>query len=180
MSDILTGDVKLRRLLRLLPSRVQKRVMRTALKAAAKPLTTIAKARARAIPRRTPDVGIITTGSGGSKSLKPLKGKRNEPRGTLARSIGTVKFRTYQNGDSVVRIGPRKGFRVPDPSRSFKEIKYIDPRHYLHILEFGAWNTPARPILRPAMMQAKPMLAPAMAAIVRKGIDRETKKLRIA
>lgn len=72
--------------------------------------------------------------------------------GILKKSIGR-RIRTYKARDEVaVIIGPRRGFKQPDPAGG---DGYVDPARYGHLVERGTSHSAPQPFLRPAFEQGK-------------------------
>ncbi|MBN2024080.1 MAG: HK97 gp10 family phage protein [Pirellulales bacterium] len=108
------GDVEAKALLDALPFRVYRRVLRSAVAKATRPIVRDAKALA---PKRNRTVDE--------------QGREVGPTGLLRKSLGFV-IRTYLTRGVVLGvIGPRKGFRTIIDGRP------RDPIHYAHLVEFG-------------------------------------------
>ena len=130
----LIGDKRLTRTLKRLPGKLQRKILRPALRAAASP---IAKSMKRKAPKRSIPGG-----------------------GQLKKSIGirVVPQRKHRiPGGLVVDVGPRTGFKATVAGQEH------DPQKIAHLVERGTENTRAQPFERPAfdenVAKAKQILA---------------------
>jgi len=156
---ITAGFKELERALKLLPDRIQRRVMRTASTKAARPIVKAAKANAR---------------------------RTKTGRKLLAKSIGQ-RSKSYTATQTIVTvIGPRWGFKQEVGRTGAGKAIYEDPAKIAHLVEHGhvlaiggnvVGHVPAHPFLRPAFESQK---GPALAIYKRElaaGIEREARKL---
>lgn len=127
---------------------VQKKISRRAMNIAVRPLAKDVKARAKRVQKRT---------------------------GQLWRSIGH-RVKTYPSGVVIGLVGARSGFRTMLTTKSGKRVP-VDPRFYLHLLEFGTKRSRAFPILRPAWDAGRQALQDAYVLELQRGIEMEAARL---
>lgn len=96
----------------------------------------------------------------------------SEETGALKDSIG-IKSKPYRRGAIIFGVvGPRKGFKRPDPSgKGFR-----DPIKYGHIVEFGSARTSPKAFMRPAFAETKDAMVSQMAAVIERGIKQEAER----
>lgn len=104
--------------------------------------------------------------------------KRSEDTGNLRRSIG-FRVRPYKRtGNIVAIIGPRRGFKVPDPSgRGYRVAS-----KYGHLVEFGHMakggkHIAAKAFMRPAFDSQKAEAQRRMAKVLGQKIELAAKKI---
>ena len=141
---LLEGNEKLARKLALLSEVTQRRIVRPAV---SKALTPIMKDAKRRCPADT-------------KQLRKSIGK-------------TVKV--IGGAEKVVwgAVGPRRGFKIPNPRWPGH---FLNPTSYAHFVEFGTRHAAARPFLRPAMDGNRSAALAIIAAAVKAGLAREAAK----
>lgn len=102
-----TGDKELERVLLKLPERVQSRVLKSAIRVAGKP---IVKSQRSAVKKK---VGRDAQG-------RFTSDETSRSTGNLAKSVGT-SLKTFKgSGNTVLFIGPRKGFVAPNGEEAAK------------------------------------------------------------
>lgn len=84
--------------------------------------------------------------------------------GQTKRSLG-VAVKVYPSGIVIGVVEPRKGFRVPVPSRKggLVAVRYHDPRKVAHLIERGTKLRTNKRGANRGMMRARPFLGPALA-----------------
>ncbi len=157
----LTGDKELERLLRKLPDKIQTRVLKNAIRFAGKRIVKFQRANAKA---------AILGGTAGRSKKKQAAAKAAgaTTAGTLVKSIGT-RLKTYRSdGNTVLIIGPRKGFVAENGERADK---------YAIGIEFGWRNRVPKPFMRKSFAQGKPTILGDFKTGIGNGIEKEAAKL---
>lgn len=133
----LAGIQDVMRELRAVEVKVQKRILKKALRAAGTPMLKTAKALCPV-------------------STEPL----NPWKGLLKKSLG-IKFAKDKSGgaDIALLIVPRYGFRRQAGVRTRGKKKgqpfFQDPSNIAHLVEYGTKHSKAKPFMRPAFDQNK-------------------------
>ena len=144
------GLEQLRRALRELPEKLQSRVLSGAVAGGARVVLKEARARVRV------DTGLLR------RMLRATRGKRN---GSEAAAFVTVR-----------RLSKKKIAAYKRASGKAGSANVLDP-FYWSILEFGKTTRTAHPFIRPAFEVTKAKAAEEIKNALRKGIEKEAKKL---
>ena len=93
----------------------------------------------------------------------------SEETGALKESIG-IKVKPYKKGAIIFGIvGPRKGFKRPDPSgKGFR-----DPVKYAHLVENGTSHSAPKAFMRPAFAETKNEMVQDIARVIGAGVAAE-------
>lgn len=170
----LTGDRALMRALHALPIKVYKRVARSAVKAALRPVKTAGKQACDARSSRGKE--------------KPSERKARQERGIyrLSESIDVVA-RTYKGGETAIGVvGPIVGKHKSGKRRG--QTRFRGVGHLGHLIEHGhkkvLWGrrtggwVEGSPFMRPAWDANKSRVQQVLIAKLRAGIEREARKAR--
>ena len=93
----------------------------------------------------------------------------SEETGALKESIG-IKVKPYKRGVIIFGVvGPRKGFKRPDPSgKGFR-----DPVKYAHLVENGTSHSAPKAFMRPTFAETKNEMVQDIARVIGTGIQAE-------
>lgn len=141
--------------LAVLPERVEKRVMRSA-------IVSAARVALNAVKRAAP---VDDTRSGNGR-LRKLAGGQKIDYGTLKNNLRVFRAR-YDVPRGVTRAIVDLG------SRRKKRQAF-----WAYFLEYGTRNMAARPFFRPAIASAQPKVAVKIQQMVFRGIEREFNRLK--
>lgn len=149
----LTGFKQLDRALKVLPDKVQTRVLKKSVKATGKPVVKAARAK---VPRR---------------------------HGFLRKAIGSILKTFKDEGNTVLIIGARspgkdvgKEGGGPFVYRDKDGVKHV-PANYAHLVELGTKTASAKSFLRIAFDAGKDAMLAIFRKTTIKGIEKEARKL---
>ncbi len=119
--------------------------------------------------------------SAGSKSMTPVNkaAKKNLRQngsvesGALVRSIGKKLKQYRKGGTTTVNIGPRVSsqYDVPWAGRIRK------PKKYGHLVEFGTWQSRAKPFIRPALENNENVVLSILGSDMGAKIEKEARNM---